>query len=818
MYNFIINLFEVDENIYEENNEDVSFTKYNTTTNNNNDAFQFLLELFSYFIFFFHLIYKYISSFIISIKNIIFRTKILIFLMFILFRFSLAFEDNLNITTDLIISSYFSKKNITRITYEMIQQKDKKELTEKQINKDENKKIDINKNTCNDNLNNINRKFDNNIKDIYDNHLYLDDEEKEKMKQLYLLEDLYINNKNKNNKNNLFIKKLIKNIPITMSCLLLLIFYIKSTFKRRKGFFILYFICLLISYNLMNILYQNEYILASNFIYIFLIYTNKKLIDSLYLIFKYKRKDFEIFTTNLIAINPKQFLLKFIVLVYLTIFSSIFSILLYRSWLNYIIYYLCLLNALSFLGNCIELIAPYYLKPIKSFILFFVGTFNLFLSKLFDDNKDFKENSINFDINNFKFDSFYLINDFFSLFCLNYIKKYIDYQIRLLSIKNNDKIIINICNYLTLFFFLFSGSIASLGIFKNEFIPVFISLYMARDATNYIFKFFNHKKYVIMNYLVICYYLILIPRMFKINDYYLTCLFLSLTHLNKNIFLFLMKSIILLSLINNIIKIHFILYDNFKTYKEKLENNDGGDYNYNEKNKYFYINEFFFQFFSNCLISIIYLFFEKNLIIKLLFIILAICLHLIKMYSIYEIKENSNNNESAINYHFYIFIWIIISLRLIEISKRNFCLLHIVNHLNAILIINFYIFSEKNKNITNKFIIILSLIIWYYRLNSCMLIVYIFNVIIGTILKNNFNYYIHSIKRLWNIKENNKLIVALFLSLVFYVLIKIIIINNDWKYHLVLNVYIELFNNENDINKKDEINKNIEFAILSKLL
>ena len=99
-----------------------------------------------------------------------------------------------------------------------------------------------------------------------------------------------------------------------------------------------------------------------------------------------------------------------------------------------------------------------------------------------------------------------------------------------------------------------------------------------------------------------------------------------------------------------------------------------------------------------------------------------------------------------------------------------------------------------------------------------MLIVYIFNVIIGTILKNNFNYYIHSIKRLWNIKENNKLIVALFLSLVFYVLIKIIIINNDWKYHLVLNVYIELFNNENDINKKDEINKNIEFAILSKLL
>ena len=818
MYNFNINLLEVDENLYEEDEEDASSKKFYSSNNNNNDVFQFLLELLLYFNFFFQLIYSYIASLITTIKNFHLRMKILIILIIILFSFSVAFENNSNITTDLIINSYFSNKNITKITYEMIQKKEKKESLKKQINKKQNKKVDAKQNTCNDNLNYLNNKIDNNIKDISDNHINLDDDQdKEKITQLYLIENFYGENKIKNKSNNLFIKNVIKNIPITISCLLLLIFYIKSTFKKKKGFFILYFICVIISYNLMNILYQNEYILASNFIYIFLIYTNKKIIDSLYLILKYKRKDFEIFTTNLIAINSKQFLLKFIILIYLTILSSIFSILLYRSWLNYIIYYLCLLNALSFLGNCIELIAPYYLKPIKSFILFFLGTFNLFLSKLilksfiFDDNKDY--NNINLDNNNFECDSFYLINDFFSLFCLNYIKKYIDYQLKLLSIKDNDKIIINICNYLFLFFLFFSASIAILGIYKKEFIPIFISLYFVKDAMNYIFKFFNYKKYIIMNYLIICYYLILIPRIFKIKDYYLTSFFISLTNLNKNIFLFSMKFILLLFLFNYIIKIHFILYDKYDTikeYKEKQENKFNN--NKEKKNKYFYIYEIFFQFLSYCLISILYLYYEKNLIIKFLYTILALFLHLIKFYSINEFKEKNNNNETIINYNFYIFIWIITSLRLIQISNRNFCLLHIINHLNIILIINFYIIIENNKNISIKLVIIFVLLIYYYKYNSYIFIFDILNIIIGTILKNNNNYDIKDIKNFWNIKENNKLIAALFL-LIFYLLIKIINLNNNWKNNFKLNsIYFESFNNENDINKI------IEFVIIYKIL
>ena len=819
MHNFIINLLEVDENLYEENNEYESAKKYNPpyNNNNNNDAFQFLLEFFLYFNSFFHLIYKYIISFITKAKNFIFRMKIIIILIIISFRFSLAFEDNSNITTDLIINSYFSKKNVIKITYEMIQENEKKVSLDKQIIRKENKNVNINKNACDDNFH---MKNDNNIKDIYDNHIFSDDEDKEKMKQLYLIENLY--DKNKNKKNNLFIRKLIKNISITSSCLLLLIFYIKSTFKRKKGFFILYFICILISYNLMNILYQNDYVLASNFIYIFLIYTNKKLIDSLYLILKFKRKDFEIFTTNLIAINSKQFLLKFILLVYLTILSSIFSILLYRSWLNYIIYYLCLLNVLSFLGNCIELIAPYYLKPIKSFILFFVGSINFYLSKLvlkyfiFEDNNDNNENNINFDINKFKYDSFYLINDFFSLFCLNYINKYIDYQLKLLSIKNNDKKIINICYNLIFFFLFFSVSIAYLGIYENEFIPIFISLYMIKDAMNYILKFFNYKRYLIMNYLILCYYLLFIPRIFKINDYYLVCSFLSLTNLNKEIFLFSMKLILLLYLFNYIIKIHFILYDNIKSYKERQNNNNN---NYNEQNNYFFIYEIFLQFLLNCLINILYLYFETNLIIRFIYTILAIFLHLIKIYSINEFKENNNNNNgSIIKYNFYIFIWIISSLRLIEISNKNFSLTYIVNHLNIILIINFYILNEKNKNIPTKFIIILSLLIFYYRLKSCIFIIYILDIIIGSILKLNYKCSIKDIKNFWNIKEYNKLILILFLSLAFYLLIQIIIISKVWNYNFELNLYLEHFNNENDINKNNDIKEIIEFAIISKIL
>ena len=152
--------------------------------------------------------------------------------------------------------------------------------------------------------------------------------------------------------------------------------------SKIRSSLLLNFLSLFFLYNLISNLYENKYYVASNFIFILLMYTNKNLIDSVFLKLKFKRKDFEIFTSNLMAINSKQFFLKSLILLNSTVLSSILSILYFKFWLNYILSYLFLLSLISFLGNSLEEISPHYLKPIKNIIIFFVGTTNLILSKL----------------------------------------------------------------------------------------------------------------------------------------------------------------------------------------------------------------------------------------------------------------------------------------------------------------------------------------------------------------------------------------------------------------------------------------------------
>ena len=160
----------------------------------------------------------------------------------------------------------------------------------------------------------------------------------------------------------------IKIIIINAICFLFLFFFINSI--KKKSFCLLYIACQLVSYKFICILYYNVYYLASNFIFILFIYSNKMLIDSIYLKLNFKKKGFEIFTKNLIANNTKQFNLKIIILINKTLLSGILSIFFFKSWLNYIIYYLCLLNLIGFLGNCFEQVSTYNLKPIKNIIFF----------------------------------------------------------------------------------------------------------------------------------------------------------------------------------------------------------------------------------------------------------------------------------------------------------------------------------------------------------------------------------------------------------------------------------------------------------------
>ena len=84
----------------------------------------------------------------------------------------------------------------------------------------------------------------------------------------------------------------------------------------------------------------------------------------------------------------------------------------------------------------------------------------------------FDEQTINQNINNAYNDSLYLVNDFFSLYYLEYINGYIDFQYE------NKNIIILKNNYIWLSLFLFSIFIGYFGIYSNEFIFIIISIYI----------------------------------------------------------------------------------------------------------------------------------------------------------------------------------------------------------------------------------------------------------------------------------------------------------------------------------------------------
>ena len=840
MENFIHyfdNIFEKD-NYFEENmfEEETDFSSHQyILDNNNNDAYNFLLTIFLYFKLFIFSLYDCFIAYITKIKHFIFRLQYTLFLIFFLFNLVAAFEDNSNVTNNLIISAYFKKKNVTWFTEEMLLEKQKKneeKLNDKnnQVNNKEKyyKNNNINKsNYCN--VSNENNYFDNNYSDDEDF-----DKFEEKIKEKYKkFKDNKKTNLVFNQDEEIYFFNPIKSIFINIFCFLILYFIIKSTMKSKiRGYLILNLICIYISYNLVNILYKNKYYFASNFIFILLIYTDKNLVDSIYLKFKYRRRDFEIFTTNLIAVNSKQLFLKLIILLNITFLSSILSIIFFKFWLNYIVNYLCLLMLLSFIGNCIEQISPYYLKPIKNIIMFFVGIFNLILSKCIlkyflnkeNINNNYIQNYENSENNNV--DSLYLINDLFSFFCLDYINGFIEFQLRLsLSENKHNKNIINNI-YSCFFFFIFWILIGDFGIYKKEFICIFMSLYMTKIVMNYFSKIFHFKVNRILNCIIILKFLLLIPKISQVEDIYLIDLFNGLTQLNNNILLFSFKFIFLLAFSYYIITSNFILYVNYNS--NQIKNVNSNFFNKKIYNFVYIIFEIFIHYFIICLIIIIYYYYENNFIMKVLYVIIIIIIHSLKIPSINEIKDKSNKNDYIINYNFYIFIWILISLRLIKLSSSQISLIYLVNHINLILIINFYILNDKTNNNFFKIVIILLLGLGYFSLNSSIFIIDAIAIVISPMLvkykSSTEDQNIKNKNKEQKVRNDdeivyNRLTFLFLLSILFFSFLQIGYTNSYDFFYKYLNELKENFNllfNENNERKIFEGKEGLEFFIIYK--
>ena len=187
--------------------------------------------------------------------------------------------------------------------------------------------------------------------------------------------------------------------------------------------------------------------------------------------------------------------------------------------------------------------------------------------------------------------------------------------------------------------------------------------------------------------------------------------------------------------------------------------------------------EIVIQFLKIYFIIKIYKYSENKLIINALNLFAIIIYHLLKIPSINELKKKTDEN---INYNFYIFIWVIISLRLIELSGPEISFLYLINHINLIFFINFYILNDRNNNIF-KIIVIFLLLIDYYRLHSWLFIVDAIAIIIYPIIKNlkgeeRNKYHINDDRyriNLESIKAYNKLTFSFALFLLLFSLLEL---------------------------------------------
>ena len=845
----------------------------NENNNNNNDTFKFIINTFLFIESNIYSIYKYLIKNLPSFNRTFYKIQYMFLITTLVFTFVYSLEDYPNITTNLIVSAYFRTcKHITYVSYDKIGK------IEKKIQQNNKKKNVINKNnnifikdSISINNNNIIIKDKNII--FKDNLIFNDikacdnlirDDLKSLMSSNANKKNTYVNYENNYNNNliskdefYLFFIIPIKSCFFSFLSLLLLYFFIKITYTSKiSTSFIFNIFCMFIIYNLTNDLYKNNYFLASSFMFILLIYLLKCIIDSVYLFFNYKKHDFEIFSTNLTAVNSKQFWLKFTILTIITITSGFMSICIYKLSLNYIIFYLCLLTYNVFLCNCLEPFAPAYLKPMKNLLMFIVGLLNFTVSKCYFSKN--KSNSI-FDINSDDMllvekeeedfiiyeSSLYFVSDLFSLFCFDYLREYIEYHFEdnFQFHKNLTKL-----DFIIISFFICSFGIGILGVLKNEYISFVLAIYIARLSLEYFIKILNTKISRLISHLVIIFYIFAQLKISSETDSFLIKFF-SFTQIKSKLLsqIFFISS--LLFLIAFGIKIYSFLYyskenlnnDDLKGLpeeqvnkileftsnisKQKLKNlkikiiHDNN--NYKITNIFLISIDICLNYFEICIIFIILYERHNNFIMKILYLFLIILFISIKFFVVNDIKNN-------VEYLSIYFITFILSIRLLLLSKLSLTIVYFICNLDLLLLIISYSINDKK----NKFIsITMALYIFsqFPYLNSFFLsidlIILIFFPIIKEYLLKKYNVVTKDIK---NIKKGDK-VKKSNLSLIFFLFILILFffqlygIHNYNKILKFLNLNLDNTNAENinSIFNKDKEGRQlvpIEYYIIYKIM
>ena len=838
------------------NNKKKHFSIYN-----NNDTFDIFLSLISYLKYFISSSYNSIINYLQLFHLFIFRFHFLILLIFMFFTFALTLDNNSRIPTKLIISAYFRNKEITRISYDKLLEKERENKKTKvlKMNYDDYQKLynalkenkSIDHIPC-DNCFQLKQENKNCENDIKANQINDDSS----------LNDLFSKlKKNKSKTENLNSSKNFKKLDyfflhneafITYTIISFsfsyFYFFIKYTiYSKIKDSFIFNALCSFITFNILYILYRFEFYFSSNLFFIIIIYNNKCLIESIYINLKFKRKDFEIFSTSLIAFNLLQFCLKTIILLSLTISSGILSIFYFRTWHNYILFYICLFTLIIFFANCLESVTPYILKPIKNLIVFCLGILNLLFSKfllnIFINKIPFLRNLCT-DIldKKDKIDSLYFISDLFTIFCLGYIRGYLEFQIEgLLLIDNSidnkeikeikdksslkkkeflEKILIWPILFILCLVFCISE------ILIKEKICLFMGIYLVKILLSYHSNIFNEQ-----NSKYLFYYFSSVFLVFNIEfsnceeNIYIINLISSFLTIDKSfigatlkifISLFIYYFIITVNLNIETVREEKYKFENSSLMKrvqsdviEEIINSSKSEKNESEiitiiDNILRAILDLICHYCIICLLIAIYQYYEDSIIIKIVNVLTIAILFITKIIYLKGIENTS---------HFYFsnYIWLMISLRLMFLCRNEFSIILCICHVNLQVFIYYFYINRKNSAFLNA-LFLLTVIIRCWQIYSLFLLtntIFIILIVLVNFINNNINYLNEEdSKKDGDHKENNENfgIINIYLSLSFLFLVPITIIFIIYlkfpKYHFILNYLYKFIKNVIEIVKE----------------
>ena len=537
-------------------NENSKQNKNNLNYKNKNDTFYFFKKVY-YLIntFFFHLYsFSFLDLNSLINKNFFNFKK----LFFVSFLFTLFFSQvlNQNISTELLINAYFNEPQITHISYDKVI---------KGKNGEEINNININDNYY-FKSNNNNFKGCNNYQNSPDNNS---------------------NKKNQNDccqqENDFYILNFfpIKRIFITCFSFFSLYIIIKTTYYSRiNNSIFINLVGVYTSFKILSYLYITQYYLASGLIFVLFFYFLKCSIDSIYLIFKFKRSDFEIFSIHLSAANSRQFFLKFIILFTGALLSGLLSAFYFQLYFNYIAFYICLFTFIIFICNCIEneLLERY--KYSKNLIIFFFGLLNFIINKslktkfyiikecLSDNKNDLNKNNaynlIDYIIfpttNSSSANSFYIISDIFTLLCFDYLDEYIEYKYKIfLDKKKKIKKIYNRHDIIFHFLFIISLGLSFSGIIIKEYMCFLLSLNISQKFNHYFSIIFNNNLSRILNHIILLIYIITQYEISAVGDEYLINLIIN-TRLNKEIIHIILKIFGISILLYDLIYSNYLYY------------------------------------------------------------------------------------------------------------------------------------------------------------------------------------------------------------------------------------------------------------------